>query len=191
MRVKIVISIIAGLLIVAHLCWPNIKPDAATLALIIAGILPWLGPIIRSIELPGGFKIELQDIRAATRKIEMGRAARSIAPPSASSHDQSLEYLRDILKTDASLALVGLRIEIERRLHFIAEKHELPEIARSAGALLNELTKRLSIDPSTSAGLRELINLGNQAAHGVKVSQDAAEWAIETSPMLLGVLDSL
>jgi hypothetical protein len=42
-----------------------------------------------------------------------------------------------------------------------------------------------------ATGLKELIILGNQAAHGAMVSKDAASWALEIAPQLLALLSTL
>lgn len=57
------ITIFALVLAVAHALLPDIKIDVITLVLLVAATLPWLQPILKSIELPGGIKLELQELR--------------------------------------------------------------------------------------------------------------------------------
>jgi len=190
MKTKIVISTICVVLAAAHLIWPDVKVDLATLVLLVAAILPWLAAVIRSVELPGVFKIELQDVKAATEKVT-GSVAVSAAQPAKVLGGGNVEFLRKVAGTNPNLALVGLRIEIERRLSQLAELAQIPSDRRSAGAILRDLMAREKIDRQTAAGLGELIALGNQAAHGVAVSPDAAAWALDTSPLILELLDSL
>ena len=59
---KVAITVTALLCIFARLIWPNIKIDTITLGLLVVAILPWLAVLIKSIELPGGFKVEYHDI---------------------------------------------------------------------------------------------------------------------------------
>lgn len=66
---RIVISIGAALAILLHLFFPDVQVDFATLVLLMIGVAPWLAPILKSVELPGGVKIELQDVQRATRQV--------------------------------------------------------------------------------------------------------------------------
>jgi hypothetical protein len=69
--VSIVITTLALAAVGAHLLWPALPIDVITLALIGIAILPWLGPILESIEFPGGFKATLREVKDATlREIE-------------------------------------------------------------------------------------------------------------------------
>jgi hypothetical protein len=191
MKTRITISSLCVLLAAAHIIWPDIKVDMTTIILIVAAVLPWLASVIRSVELPGGFKIELQDIKIAAGKVTAGKMAKTTSQLLPNRRDDNLEFLRDVSKTDPNLAFVGLRIEIERRLSQIVRDLELPATRRSAGALLRDLVAHECIDRETAAGLGDLIALGNQAAHGVEVSSNAAQWAIDTAPLILDLLDSL
>ena len=191
MKTKIAISILSVILAAGHLIWPNVQIDLITVILVLVGILPWLSTVIRSLELPGGFKIELQDVKSATEKVASGSLA-SISPQVAvPKGEDSLEFLRDVAKTDPNLSLVGLRIEIEKRLSALASDLTLDARRNSASVLLRELVSKKRIDRATASGLADLIALGNQAAHGAEVSMNAATWALDNGPLILEVLDSL
>jgi len=58
--IKIAITVVSIFGIVIHLLWPYIKIDAATFGLLLLALIPWLAPIIKSIEIPGIGKVELQ-----------------------------------------------------------------------------------------------------------------------------------
>lgn len=191
MKTKFFISISCILLAIAHIIWPNVKVDMITLILILVAILPWLAAVIRSVELPGGFKIELQDVKAATEKIISKKQRKDAIQLPSTKHMINLEILSDIAQTNPNLALVGLRIEIEKRLSQIANNLGLSTVHRSANALLHDLIAHDSIDREIASGLSDLIALGNQAAHGAEVSSGAANWAIEAGPLVLGVLDNM
>src|SRR5882724_940440 len=51
----------------AHLIWPRLKIDAITVLLLIVALSPWLGVLLESIELPGGWKLQY---RALADKVE-------------------------------------------------------------------------------------------------------------------------
>lgn len=52
-----VAAVVAG---VVHLIEPGLKIDSVTLVLLGVAIVPWLGGILESIELPGGMKLQLR-----------------------------------------------------------------------------------------------------------------------------------
>jgi hypothetical protein len=64
----------AGALLVAlvHVLWPDLEIDAVTVVLLAVAAVPWLGPIFKSIELPGGWKFEyqVQQIREQVEQVE-------------------------------------------------------------------------------------------------------------------------
>jgi hypothetical protein len=57
---RLIITIGAISAAIAHMLWPKFVPDAITAGLLFLAILPWLAPIIKSIEVPGVGKLELQ-----------------------------------------------------------------------------------------------------------------------------------
>jgi hypothetical protein len=101
---------------------------------------------------------------------------------------QEPSYLT-IAEQDPRLGLILLRIEIEKRLRAIADKMGLPK-ARSISQMLRELEGQGVLSSESLGGLRDLISLGNQAAHGVPVSSDAALSAVDYGPRVLGILEA-
>ncbi len=184
LKTIVTLGAIAGLGV--HLFFPELKIDAVTLGFFLLALLPWLAPLIKSAKLPGGFEIEFQDIKKAADKVAAGEpaAAAAAAPPLAPEPD----YLT-IAEQDPRLGLILLRIEIEKRLRAIAEKVGLPK-ARSISQILRDLEARGVLSSESLGGLRDLIGLGNQAAHGVPVASDAAYSAVDYGPRVLGILDA-
>ncbi|MCC9061438.1 hypothetical protein [Flavobacterium piscisymbiosum] len=62
-KTQIFITISAILVGLIHLFLPNLKIDAIFITLIIIAIIPWLEPLLKSVELPGGLKVEFQDFK--------------------------------------------------------------------------------------------------------------------------------
>lgn len=60
---RLLVTIAALLAAFVHIKYPELNIDAVTLGLLVVAIIPWLSPIIKSIELPGIGKIELQEIK--------------------------------------------------------------------------------------------------------------------------------
>jgi hypothetical protein len=61
--VRIIISIVALSLLIAHVYWPKISLDAISIAFLVLACLPWLSSYIKSVEIPGIGKFELQEIK--------------------------------------------------------------------------------------------------------------------------------
>lgn len=200
MRTRIFITIAALALAAGHNIWPEIKVDLITLIFIVVAMLPWLASVIKSLELPGGFKIELNDVKAATEKVSSipsGSSANTRderTPPSlpeyAEPYEPTIKALREVAQTDPRLALVGLRIELEKRLTQLAETKGIDSTRKSASAIVRALQQKEVMHPEVAVGLSELVALGNSAAHGAQVTPAAADWALESAPLILSILDN-
>lgn len=154
--------------------------DTTDLILIGLALLPWLTHIIKSAELPGGIKVEFHDLKAAVEKVTGGQLAEAPERPS----------YRDIADIDPNLALVKLRIEIEKRLRDLGRLHGLND-RQPLIRLFHQLRDEdVLVDPVLS-GLQELVMFGNQAAHGAAVDKEAAEWSLQFGPRVLAVLDAV
>jgi hypothetical protein len=201
-KLRVLVTFAALLLLAVHVAWPDLKVDATTAFLVAVALLPWLATIIKSLELPGGFKIELQDIKAATDKVMVnpgivtGEAHVKAAPSSVTASGivltrttQAVDRLRAVAQNDPNLALIGVGIEIEKRLREIAEQRGIDTSRGSLGMLLQRLERAEALPAQVTSGLRELVALRNQAAHGATVSGDAAEWVLDAFPAILAALD--
>ncbi len=177
---RLVISVAAVALLAAHLLWPEMEVDAATIALVIVAILPWLSSLIESAEFPGGWKIKFRDLEAAGRKI---------APEAAPEPAPTLAEEAGLVQLDPNLALVGLRIEIEKRLRGIARQYDLDD-RKPLMRLFRDLQSRQILNVPVLGGLQEVVAAGNRAAHGAEVEDEVAAWALDYGPRILAVLDA-
>src|SRR5262245_33345735 len=59
-RLRVGLSVVAITVAVAHMLFPRFIPDAITAGLIALCLLPWLAPIIKSVEVTGLGKLELK-----------------------------------------------------------------------------------------------------------------------------------
>ncbi len=93
---------------------------------------------------------------------------------------------------DPNLALVALRIEIERRLTSLAGTADIAGPPRNSTRRMIDLLTRQGVLPYPVAeALLRLVDLGNRAAHGVEVAPEAGTWAQDEGPRLLAALDAL
>lgn len=181
-RVRVSISLTAGLLIVVHLVLPELEIDGITIGLGILGLLPWLFPIVESAKFPGGWEIKFRDLEEAghlivpTDKANIPESTASSIPP--------------LAESDPNLALVAIRIEIERRMRMLAQGRGLNS-RQPLIRLIRDLRQREVLTHEVLGGLDEIIQAGNQAAHGAMVEPTVAGWAISYGPSILAALDEL
>jgi hypothetical protein len=197
---KIIISVLAIALTLIHQFIPAAKIDATTLLLIAAAIVPWALQYLKGFEIPGVIKIDFLDAKAATDKVTQtfitpgsGQLTTSGNPPVIRNRPTTdlVADLRAIYERDPNLALVGFRIEVEKRIRELARAQGLADDRDSLQRLIQALTKRNVIPPDAGSGLMELVALGNRAAHGAAVSADAGSWLLDVGPSILLKLDTL
>lgn len=180
------ITLVALLIALAHLIWPKLTIDAITVILLFIALVPWLAPLFKSIELPGGWKIEFQDFeRARTEADKVGLLAQSAETQSRKEYSFQL-----VAKEDPKLALAGLRIEIEKRLIEIAKSNGLNAEKAGVGRLLNMLSERELLSQQQRSVLADMIGLLNAAVHGGDIDDRAADWALDVGPRLLNTLEA-
>ena len=63
MLLRLIISFVAISIAIVHLIFPSLKIDSITVALLLIATVPWLSPLLKSIELPGGLKVEFQELK--------------------------------------------------------------------------------------------------------------------------------
>ena len=184
-RIQIGITIIAIAFIIIHLIWPNLAVDGITLVLIIVAIIPWLAPLFKSLEFPGGWKIEFQDLQKAKNEAEKV----GLLSSESSEGDISQYAFQVVADDDPNLALAGLRIEIEKRLQTIARSNEIPVGRQGVGGLMRVLKKEGVLSQQEYNVLADMVGMLNSAVHGASVDKRAVSWAMDTGQRLLKSLD--
>jgi hypothetical protein len=182
MILKAVISLIAVAALAARIVWPDLQIDGITFGLMVLAILPWLAELIESAKFPGGWEVKFRDLQKAGDKVTAGHESALPTPQETDSFDT-------IAKTDPNLALVMLRIEIEKRLRAYGSANGL-DARMPLSRLTREVATRQVISSSTEHGLGELIAAGNDAAHGATVPGRVREWCINEGPKILAALDA-
>ena len=177
---KSTLSIVALAVIVLREKYPAFL-DSIDLVLIAFAVIPWLSSLIHRAELPGGFKIEFRAIQDAGAKITGQKSE------SRESETPQLFFL-GIADADPNLALVGLRIEIERRLRALAREVSLDD-RQPLMRLFRQLQKEGVVSDPVLSGVQELVMFGNHAAHGAQVDRATVAWAMDVGPQVLAVLD--
>jgi hypothetical protein len=173
------VSLTALTFVVLHALFRNLGIDSTTALLLGLAALPWLGSILKSIELPGGVKIEYLE------KIQEDAAKANLLAPSPEEKPIYMGLARD----DPNLLLANLRLEIEKRLRHVAQKQGLAVDQLSVGPLLRRLQDLGMITEDEHRVLGNLLSLLNRAVHGAEVDSKAADWAIDIGSQLLAALD--
>lgn len=191
-RTKLIISISATITAVAHLIFPKISIDIITVVLIALAIIPWLETLFKSVELPGGVKLEFQELE----KIE--KEAKKIGLISTDETTEKVEvdkenlkyYFVEIAEKNQELALVSLRIEIEKRLREIATKYSIDTQKFSVIRLIDALAHKNILTIQETTVLKDMISTLNHAAHGVEYDQRNAQWVIDNGPAIVDSLEN-
>jgi hypothetical protein len=180
-----IISATAVILSIGHIIFPRLSIDAITLSFVIIAILPWLAPLFKTIELPGGLKVTFQELEQAEKKLEEAGML-----PMIKNDSIVKKYSYQLIqKSNPNLALAGLRLEIETRLRRIAEKYNIPNADLTIFNILNKLISEGKFGIKEGQVIQELLQTLNSAVHGAKVDSMAYEWADEIGPRVLYALD--
>ncbi|MBI3169863.1 MAG: hypothetical protein HYZ22_15380, partial [Chloroflexi bacterium] len=161
-RTQIFITLVALVVAIIHVVFPDLTIDAITVFLLVIALLPWLIPLVRSLEFPGGWKVEFQELEKAKNKAEKAgllSSKRKITKKPSYSFET-------ILDRDPNLALAGLRIELEKRLVQIAKLNNLNVSKASVGQLIRLLNQEKILTPEESSALADMSGLLNSAVHG-------------------------
>jgi uncharacterized protein YecT (DUF1311 family) len=192
-KTQIFITVSAILVGLTHLLFPNLKIDAIFITLNIVAIIPWLEPLLKSVELPGGLKVEFQDLK----KIEDEAKKAGLIKPetensqkelSTNANSETYSFI-EIAEKNQELALVGFRIEVEKRLRNLAEKYSIESNKFSITKLIDALNNKEIITNAETKSLKDIIHTLNYAAHGMDYDIRNANWVIENGPKILESLD--
>ena len=191
LALKIAISLVALAILGGHVIWPSLTIDAISLGLLIVALLPWASSLIESAKFPGGWEIKFRDLKKASDKIESAQDAWfkkegvEVLEPKEWVNDAQV-----LIAADANLALVALRIEIEKRLRALAARHGIKD-SMPLTRLFRELYRREILTESVFGSLEEIVNAGNRAAHGASVEPSVQQWALDSGAQIIAALDAV
>ncbi len=189
MKVKylqFIITIGALSIAAVHVKWPTLTIDGITTTLVFIALIPWLAPLFKSLEFPGGWKIEFKDFEQTSAKADK---AGLLADSSHDGSDQRYSF-QLVAEDDPKLALAGLRIEIEKRLTEIAEAGGIQAKRASVSGLLRVLGERDRLTQEQRSVLADMVGLLNAAVHGGHIDARATAWALDVGPRLLDTLEA-
>lgn len=193
-------------LLVLHVLFPSQHIDTTTVTLLFLILVVWFLPHLRGVELPGGFKIDfreriekveeaLQESQVVRGQVGDGRAFIQLADSMSEWQDSirvTLDSIRERAGHDNVLALVAIRLEIEKKLRELARGHLGKDEARKLPmfAIVRRLmSKGMLFDDNFAVAIRELQAIGNRAAHGLEPPPDVTKRALEAGALVLSLLD--
>jgi len=183
-KIQISITIASILIIGAHVIWPSLKIDAITLTLIIVAIIPWLAPLFKSLELPGGLKFEFQELK----RVEKEAKAAGLVTDEPVKAKQKYIFM-ELADSNPQLALAGLRIELEKSLKALAEQHRAEGYVESKhtsiSRIMRDLYEKQILSHQENAALADMIGTLNRAVHGEELDHRATQWVIDIGPQVL------
>ena len=117
----------------------------------------------------------------------MGVAAYRVSPHLPKQLEGELPTPDELAREFPLMALVKLRIDLERILRQLAQQHGVSDGAPALGPTLQRLAAVGGLPPG-AADLGETLRTLNAAAHGADVSADAAAAALDAGTRLLDAL---
>jgi hypothetical protein len=187
---QIAISLLAFVLLVAHLMWPGLKIDAITLTLFGMALIPWLGSVFKSLEMPGGWKFEFNGDRfvKAAEDAEASGLLLSEGGFNEGETEPDVEYAT-LLETYPRLAVLELRIKIEKLLRKLANRSGITDRKASATTLTRQLAKHGVLTGPESVALLGILASLNSVVHGADINRADAEQVLEVGKRLIESLD--
>jgi len=89
MLTRLLVTAVALAAVAAHLIWSNLKVDGVVVAMLVVSLLPWLGSVFESLELPGGWKLQYREIQ---QQLEKTHAQSQQAIGAAASASQKADF---------------------------------------------------------------------------------------------------
>jgi hypothetical protein len=89
MPTRLLVTAVALAAVAAHLIWSSLKVDGVAVAMLVVALLPWLGSVFESLELPGGWKVQYREIQ---QQLEKTHAQSQQAIGAAASASQKADF---------------------------------------------------------------------------------------------------
>ena len=183
--IQITISLIGLIFIVSHLIWPELKIDGITVILVVIIIAPWLAPVFKSFELPGGLKFEYHQLENATEKLKDAGWIKQVKSVETSKEHYKYSFL-NVVDLDSNLALSGLRMEIESRLKDLAEHNSISIKNKGINQLTRELSTNGILTNIESSAIIDILPFLNRASHGQEIDKKIHDWVIQIGTSNIG-----
>ena len=148
MKKKILFSSVFILLIIIRLKFPQLSIDIVTISLLLVAAIPWFTNYIESASFPGGLKVKLKDIKDDGEKVTSNGKLnnKDVKKSGLPLKLPTYSYLK-MSDKDPNLALVGLGIEVEKRLRELGDNYNSNR-ENNLYDLIENLYQEMSYPPS-------------------------------------------
>jgi hypothetical protein len=185
---KIILTSVAILVATAHIIYPAAKIDMITVSLLAIAIIPWLEPLFKSVTLPGGFQFQFQDLK----KLETD--ARQAGLITSGSNNESViitesSSFLEIVKENKEMALLTLKIEIEKKLREIATSNHLTTPKLSTATIIDLLKQKNILSDNETSVLQNMLPVLSRGIHKTDNAAQNADWVIENGPSIISNLE--
>ncbi|WP_028308242.1 hypothetical protein [Desulfitibacter alkalitolerans] len=184
MLYKVFLSTLAMFLTSMHLFHPEFELDTIAIVLILLAIAPWITHLIKSVELPGGTKIDLK----ALKDIEVNMARAGLLEEAEHKSDM-IFFSENAAYENPRIALACLFFEVEKTLKSVAEIHHIPAQHNNLDSLLGLLYDKKIISYEQKSALLQLIALLIRAFQDCKIDKNASNWALRIGPKIIKSMD--
>jgi hypothetical protein len=182
--IRVIFTCVMLLVLTVHLLFPQIRIDTLALTFLFFSFIPWIFPFFRSVELPGGVRIELRELKEIQKQMaEIGLLKKR-------KKGRKKYSFESISAQDPSLALIGLRIELERILRSIAQANGLKERKKNIQKLTLSLSRADAITTEEQLVIHDLLSLLDPVARGAFVDVQVFQWAMTTGVAILESLET-
>ena len=123
-RLQITITVVAVALAIIHIAIPSIGIDAIATSLFLVAVVPWLYPLFKSVELPGGVKFEFQDLENIIERAKLAGLV-EFRGGGGDPYLEEFAFLYAAKENEQVLALSGFRLEIEEKLRKLAVNYDV------------------------------------------------------------------
>lgn len=189
--IKVIITVTAICLAVAHIIFPAIKIDIITVSLTGIAIIPWLEQLFKSVGLPGGISFQFHDLENLADDAEKA----GLIPDSTGKEDnESLLLLPDyqfveIASKNKKTSLLTLWIEIEKSIRTLSASHSIDSKKYPVLQLLYILEEKNILKKNEVAVLEKMSVVFNQPVTDRENDRKISNWVTEKGPRLIYNLD--
>lgn len=178
-NIKITISVISFIGILAHIIFPDIAIDFTSISLLLIGISPWLSSILKSLKF-GDLTIEYRDLEKIEERLDKANLIKTI--------EEKDLFIPEKLE-DPIMSLAWLRIEIEKKIKDLNSLCNFQK-SRNFHKMLQQLKDKEIIDFKEFSALKDLRGILNKAIHGETIDPRASKWAFTVGSEILSALDT-
>ena len=140
--------------------------------------LPWVIDIFDRITLPGGVEIDFKKVNQILNDQNVEQPRSDLA---------DFSFITD----DPNLALVALRIEIEKRLRKLQGSNQSSRKSQNIYTVISELIYAGQLNEEVGYAIRDMLPAMNRAAHGEEVPAEALSWVRTDGLRLLSAIPNL